>query len=139
MNDSWLDSTTIVVLHDRLVREHGGVIGIRDSGALEACCAAPFQQFDGMDLYPGVAAKSARLAFEIITQHPFVDGNKRTGIAAMLALYRVLSGNEMAVTSEQLVELANNVASGRTGYPQLFDFVRRHGPKKHHGWLAGGG
>lgn len=68
----------VLALHERTISRFGGAHGVRDEGLLDAAISQPWQTFDGIDLYPTIEEKAARLSFEIITQHPFVDGNKRT-------------------------------------------------------------
>ena len=69
----------VLALHKRTVERFGGADGVRDEGLLEAAIAQPWQTFDGIDFYPTIEEKATRLCFEIVTQHPFIDGNKRTG------------------------------------------------------------
>lgn len=88
MNPEWIDVDTAIAVHDMQIRRHGGMPGIRDRDALEACLAQPWSGFGEVEFYPSVEEKAARLAYEVITQHPFLDGNKRTGLALMLVLLR---------------------------------------------------
>ena len=73
----------ILELHRRIIKASGGAEGIRDLGALESAVAQPKATFDAMDLYPSLADKAAALCFSIVQNHAFLDGNKRTGHAAM--------------------------------------------------------
>jgi death-on-curing protein len=73
----------VVALQQRIIAATGGAAGIRDLGALESAVAQPRASFGGEDLYPGVIEKAAALGFSLVMGHPFVDGNKRTGHAAM--------------------------------------------------------
>lgn len=70
---------------------------LRDHGALESAVAQPPQTFGGEDLYPSLVAKAAALGFSLIQNHPFIDGNKRVGHAAMVALLRV-NGRRLEAT-----------------------------------------
>lgn len=76
----------ILRLHELSIRDFGGAEGIRDEGLMESAIARPYQTFGGEDLYPTFFEKAAAIAESIIINHPFVDGNKRTGFLAMLAL-----------------------------------------------------
>jgi death on curing protein len=78
----------VVALHRRLAAISGGAIGIRDLGVLEAAVAQPRATFDGSGLYPTAVDKAAALGFSLVLGHPFLDGNKRTGHAAMENLPR---------------------------------------------------
>jgi death-on-curing protein len=75
----------VIALHDELIRETGGLSGLRDAGLLESALSAPFAAFDGVSAYPTIEAKAARLAYGLIKNHPFADGNKRIGILAALS------------------------------------------------------
>lgn len=125
MSGAWLDEKVILEIHAAQIARHGGLAGLRDRKVLQACIAAPFQGFGGTEFYPGPAAKASRLAFEIITQHPFVDGNKRTGMASLFALYIQQTGIALRIPSEQIVRIGNDVADGRMSYEELADYVGR--------------
>ena len=73
-------------IHDILIEKFGGAKGIRDSGALESAISRPYQTFDGQDLYPDPVDKAAAIFESIISNHPFVDGNKRTAYVLMLLI-----------------------------------------------------
>ena len=76
----YLSLAEIIELHRLSTETSGGATGIRDLGALESAVAQPKATFDMIDLYPSVADKAAVLCFSIVQNHPFVDGNKRTGL-----------------------------------------------------------
>jgi death-on-curing protein len=76
----------ILELHDKSIRDFGGSNGIRDMGLLESAIARPFQTFDGKYLYKTIFEKAAALGESLVINHPFVDGNKRTGMLAMASL-----------------------------------------------------
>jgi death-on-curing protein len=104
----------------------GGLMGIRDLGALESAIAQPYMTFDGNELYPSLAEKAAALGFSLIQNHPFADGNKRTGHAVMEG-YLVANGYEIiASTVNRLrlsypLHLANlAVINSRTGFQIIF-------------------
>jgi death-on-curing protein len=75
----------ILNLHQFSIQKYGGSDGLRDSGLLESAIARPFQSFGGEDLYPSIFEKAAALGESLIINHPFIDGNKRTGTVAMIA------------------------------------------------------
>lgn len=115
----------VLELHHRLVQRYGGSAGIRDLGALESALAQPRLTFDGEELYPSIGEKASALGFSIIKNHPFVDGNKRTGHAAM-EIFLVLNGFEIhaPVDEQQLVVL--QVASGEMGREVFADWLSSH-------------
>ena len=108
----WLRLAEVLELHRRLIQQSGGMSGLRDLGLLEASLAQPRQSFAGVDLYPGLTAKAAALGFSLIQNHPFVDGNKRIGHAAMETTL-VLNGFELSATVDAAEAAVIAVASGR--------------------------
>jgi death-on-curing protein len=82
MRSEPISEETILRIHAELITEHGGANGVRDENALLAALASPWSGFADQELYPSTEEKASRLCYEIITQHPFVDGNKRTGLMA---------------------------------------------------------
>ncbi len=98
-------------LHRRLIQRSCGMGGLRDLGLLEASLAQPHQSFGGADLYPGLSAKAAALGFSLIQNHPFVDGNKRIGHAAMETTL-VLNGVELTAGVDAAEAAVLAVASG---------------------------
>lgn len=76
----------ILLIHDELVEKYGGSFGVRDENLLESAIFQPFATFGGLDLYETVFDKAAALLRSLVKNHPFIDGNKRTGIAAAQVL-----------------------------------------------------
>ena len=76
----WLTVEKVLKIHDRSLLESGGDPGVRDQGLLESAIAQPRARFDGKDLYPDIADKAVALAFSLVRNHPFVDGNKRVRV-----------------------------------------------------------
>jgi len=112
-------------LHRRLLEATGGAVGIRDLGALESAVVQPKMMFAGVDRYPSLVEKAAALGFALVENHPFVDGNKRVGHAAM-ETFLVLNGAELDadVGGQEAVMLG--LASGRVDRAQLADWLRQH-------------
>ena len=110
----------ILQLHLRLVEQSGGQAGIRSVGALESALAQPRMTFSGEDLYPTLAQKAAALAFYLIRNHPFVDGNKRTGHAAM-EVFLLLNGYEIDAPVDEQERVILQLAAGeleRKAFPE---------------------
>ncbi len=106
-----LTITEILEIYQRVMEQSGGLIGIRDLGALESAVAQPYVTFDGIELYPSLVEKAAALGFSLIQNHPFIDGNKRTGHAAM-AMFLSLNGRRIDASIDEQVEVILSVASG---------------------------
>ena len=116
----------VVLIHSAAISRYGGASGIRDAGSLEAAVARPGMSFDGTEMFPGPFAKAAALMESSIQRHPFVDGNKRTGVASAVYLLR-RHGHRLAGTSNaQLVELALGVAAHRMGDEELTRWFEAH-------------
>jgi death on curing protein len=79
----YLSLLEVLSLHCQIINQSGGASGVRDLGALESAVAQPLMTFGGEDLYPTIVDKAAALGFSLVMNHPFVDGNKRIGHAAM--------------------------------------------------------
>jgi death-on-curing protein len=110
----------VLKLHDKSIDDFGGATGIRDTGLLESALARPFQTFAGEDLYPTAFEKAAAIAESLIINHPFIDGNKRTG---MLAMVTVLLEYNFALTATE-DEMYNFTISISTGEIKFEDIVR---------------
>lgn len=79
-----LTTEEVIMLHGKLLAATGGLPGLRDRGLLESAVASVDAGFEDVEQYPTVEEKAARLAFALISNHPFADGNKRVGVLAML-------------------------------------------------------
>ena len=93
----YLSKRDILALHTELIAQTGGTGGLRDDGLLDSALSAPFQSFAGIDSFPSLQQKAARLALGLIKNHAFVDGNKRIGTLAMLLFLQV---NQIELTYE---------------------------------------
>lgn len=120
-----LTKEQIILLHSELIKETGGTDGIRDDGLLESALSAPFQSFDGVDSFPSIQQKAARLGFGLIKNHAFVDGNKRIGTHAML-VFLILNGIEIEYTQEELSDIIISVAAGDCSFECLVKWILNH-------------
>src|SRR4030095_4633405 len=93
----------VELLHGILIDKFGGSHGIRDNTALESAIARPFQTFDGNDLYPSALHKAASLIESILINHPFIDGNKRTGYT-LLRLFLIQNKIDIAASQDNKYE-----------------------------------
>jgi death-on-curing protein len=121
----YLSLGEVLELHRRIVGESGGSPAIRDLGALESALAQPRMTFGGEDLYPDLATKAAALGFSLSRNHPFVDGNKRTGHAA-LETFLVLNGSELATPVDDAERVLLNLAAGALDRSTFLEWVRQH-------------
>lgn len=119
----------VLGLYLAIMKRSGGSLGIRDLDALESAIAQPRMTFGGQDLYPSLVEKAAALGFSLIQNHPFVDGNKRTGHAAMETCL-VLNGLEINATVDEQEQVILQVASGALSREELTNWLRAHVVKK---------
>ena len=115
----------ILLLHRIMAQATGGSIGVRDEGLLESALEAAFSAFGGVEFYPTKEEKAARLGFNLISNHAFVDGNKRIGMYVMLTFLEV-NGIRVDCTNEDVVHAGLSVADGSMDYGGLLAWVREH-------------
>ncbi len=115
----------IISLHAKVIAQSGGGLGLRDRGALKSAVAQPEMTFGGDDLYPTVAEKAAALGHSLIQNHPFVDGNKRVGHAAMEVLL-VLNGYEISASVDEQEKIVLSVASGHMSRAEFGEWLKQH-------------
>lgn len=123
--DTQIPIKTVLEIHRRKITDFGGLGGVRDKGILEAALAQPWQGFSDVEFYPTLEEKAARLCYEIVTQHPFVDGNKRTG-AALLGDFLRVNGVHFFPSSYDYYQAVYGVAEGSLTYEDLLKFVRKN-------------
>ena len=115
----------VLLLHRLIAEETGGSMGVRDEGLLEAALESAFSGFGGQEFYPSKEEKGARLGYELISNHAFVDGNKRIGMYVMLTFLEV-NGIRLECTNEEVAEVGLAVAAGQMNYEALLAWVREH-------------
>jgi death-on-curing protein len=103
----------------------GGSVGVHDEGLLDSALESAFAGYGDKEFYPTKEEKGARLGFALISNHAFVDGNKRIGMYIMMAFLE-MNGIRIECTDEELVEAGLSVADGRMGYEELLSWVRDH-------------
>ncbi len=114
----------VLRVHQAQVEAFGGSAGLRDRGALEAAVHRPQTTFGGEDLYPDTAAKCAALMHSLIANHPFVDGNKRTGAMAA-ELFLLFNGFELRATGDDFESVTLAVARGELAAEELAIWIRQ--------------
>ena len=115
----------VKLLHQLMAEETGGSVGIRDEGLLDSAIESINQTFDGKELYPSKEEKGARLGYSLISNHSFLDGNKRIGMFVMLTFLEV-NGIRLECTNEDVAEAGLAVAAGKMGYEDLLEWVKSH-------------
>ena len=108
---AFLSKIQILHIHQRHIDRFGGTTGVRDDSALESAVTRPQATFGGEDLYVSVAEKAAALLHSLASNHPFIDGNKRTA-ALSAELFLLINGFELSSSDRDLEELVMSVARG---------------------------
>ena len=116
-------------IHKVLVDTFGGTHGIRDLDALQSALARPFQTFDNADLYPSVLEKAASLIESLLNNHPFVDGNKRTGYV-LTRLFLLTNKYNIEATQQDKYDFVINIASGKIRYEEILMWLKSHTKKQ---------
>ncbi|HYE77636.1 MAG TPA: type II toxin-antitoxin system death-on-curing family toxin [bacterium] len=115
----------VLQLHADQIKRYGGTHGVRDLGLLHSALAQPEAGFGDKFFHPDLAAMAAAYLFHIVQNHPFLDGNKRTGLASAL-LFLDLNGFETPTTEDQDVELVLGIAEGRLRKEDAASYFREH-------------
>ena len=120
-----LTTSEVIEIHEELVAATGGASGIRNMGLLESAVMGCSQSFGGVELYPTIPQKAARMAYAISKNHPFVDGNKRVSVTAMLVILR-MNGVALSFMQEELIELGLGIANDSLDYEAILTWIYAH-------------
>ena len=128
----FLTQEEVLLAHETQIARHGGSSGIRDMGLLESALAMPQASFGGAFLHADHYEMAAAYLFHIVCNHPFVDGNKRTGMVAAVS-FLDMNGNwfdekDNFNLDDALESLVLSVACGETGKEEISSFFREHCP-----------
>ena len=115
----------VLLLHQLMAEATGGSVGVRDEGLLDSALEGTFAGFGDEEFYPTKEEKGARLGYTLISNHAFVDGNKRIGVYIMLSFLE-MNGIRIRCTDEELVHVGLSVADGSMGYEELRSWVMEH-------------
>ena len=121
----YLTVDEVRALHERIIETSGGSPGLRYSDGLESAIAQPQMTFEAVDLYPTLVWKAAALGYSLIMNHPFVDGNKRVGHAAMEVML-VLNGCELSADVDEQERIILAVASGAMSRDEFASWLDAH-------------
>jgi len=120
----WIDERDALALHDRLLALHGGAVGLRDDALLKSALARPQQHFAYAES-PDIVDMSAAYTGGIVRNHPFVDGNKRTGFVVGI-LFLELNGYRFSAREEDAAQAVLKLASGNLDEAGYIAFLRAH-------------
>ncbi|NJO30876.1 MAG: type II toxin-antitoxin system death-on-curing family toxin [Richelia sp. SL_2_1] len=115
----------VIELHRQIIEHSGGALGIRDLGALESALAQPHMTFGGEELYPTLVDKASAIGFSLVMNHPFIDGNKRIGHAAM-EVFLVMNGVEIDASVDEQESIFLSLASGKLKREEFTNWLKSH-------------
>ena len=115
----------VLLLHQLLAEATGGSVGVSDEGLLDSALEGAFAGFGDHEFYPTKEEKGARLGYTLISNHAFVDGNKRIGLYVMLSFLE-MNGIRIRCTDEELIHIGLSIADGKMGYDELYRWVLEH-------------
>ncbi len=119
------DLEKIGLLQHLIIEATGGVEGIKDENLVLSAIEGIYQTFGGKEIYPSKEEKAARLCYSLISNHAFIDGNKRIGIVAMI-LFLQLQGLDLNATNQEVEALGWDVGAGRKTYDEILSFIHQH-------------
>lgn len=119
------DNEKVLLLHQLLIEETGGEPNIRDIKLLDSSIQQVYQTFDGKELYKTKEEKAVRLGYALISNHAFVDGNKRIGMYAMLTFLE-LNGIKTNFTNEEIASMGYKLAESKMTYEELLEEIKLH-------------
>ena len=115
----------VLLLHQLLAEATGGSVGVRDEALLDSALESAYAGFGDREFFPTKEEKGARLGYALISNHAFVDGNKRIGVYVMLAFLE-MNGIKISCTDDELIQIGLSVADGSMGYEALLQWVNDH-------------
>ena len=116
------DENKVLLLHQLITQETGGSAGVRDFGLLDSALESIYATFDGKELYPSKEEKAARLGYSLISNHAFVDGNKRIGMYVMLTFLEA-NGIHCSADNKEIARVGVAIASGKMNYSDMLNWV----------------
>ena len=119
------DKEKVLLLQQLVIESTGGLAGVRDFGLLDSAIESVYQTFDGEELYKTKEEKGARLGYALVSNHAFLDGNKRVGVLVMLS-FLALNGVNLSYIDDELIDLGLDLASGKMEYEDLLEWIYVH-------------
>ena len=120
-----IDVNYTLTLQKLVIDMTGGTAWIRDNTLLDYALNSAFQCFDNKELYPSIEEKGARLGFNLVSNHAFVDGNKRIGLLVMLTFLEI-NGIKLSFTDDELVKIGLALANGKMKYENILNWIKDH-------------
>ena len=115
----------VLKMHTLLINASGGADGVRDFGLLDSVLQSAYATFGGEELFPTDIEKAARICFGLVSNHAFIDGNKRIGVLYLLVFLRAI-GIDLTATDEDIIALGLGLAEGKIDYEGLLIWINEH-------------
>lgn len=115
----------VLAIYDLIIETTGGRKGVRDEGLLDSAINSAYQTFGGQEIFPTVEEKAARMGYGLISNHSFIDGNKRIGMLVMLT-YLEVNNIDIKCSDKDIIKLGISVASGESNYENLLKWINNH-------------
>ncbi|HBP63284.1 MAG TPA: type II toxin-antitoxin system death-on-curing family toxin [Desulfosporosinus sp.] len=122
---TFLRVENVIMFHEKIIKETGGSAGIRDRGLIESALNRAFMTYDGKDLYPSIFEKISVIAHSLISNHGFVDGNKRIGVATMVIMLK-MNNVKVCYTQKELIDLGLGTAEGFMREKDILNWIKEH-------------
>ncbi len=113
----------VLYIHKQAISKFGGTVGVRNYDLLESAIKRPYMTFDKMELYPNIEDKASAILESIVKNHPFIDGNKRTGYILMRYLL-LESGRDIQASKNEKYELVIGVAEGKISFEEIQNWIK---------------
>ena len=122
---NYLNINQVLAIHSEVIEQAGGSRGIRDIGLVDSAVARPQATFGGKDLYPDIFSKAACLGHSFIRNHPFVDGNKRTGYMSM-RLFLNINGYDIKAHEDEKYKFVIEIAEKERDEKSIAEWLKKH-------------
>jgi death-on-curing protein len=117
-----IETGFVIKIHEILINEYGGIHGVRDLASLQSALSRPFTTFDQKDLYASTPAKAASLIESLISNHPFLDGNKRIGYF-MMRFFLLKNKYDIQATEKEKYAFVMGIASGKISFDEIEKWI----------------
>ncbi|HEX7455935.1 MAG TPA: type II toxin-antitoxin system death-on-curing family toxin [Candidatus Nanoarchaeia archaeon] len=121
----YLTPQNVIQIHHEIIDETGGLHGVRDAGLVESAMERPRAVFAGKDLYPNIFLKAAALTHSLLMNHPFLDGNKRTAVVAMMEFLQ-LNGKDLKCDQQEVIDFALWIENKKPSVEQIAEWIKKH-------------
>ena len=121
----FLSVEDVLVIHERVILEFGGELGLRDRGLLESAVSMPCSMFSGSFLHSGLSEMAGAYHFHLCSNHAFIDGNKRVAVASA-EIFLLINDHELCAPDDSLIELTLDLAMGESTKEHVIEFYKNH-------------